>query len=130
MRNLVIGVAGLTLVATLATVILWLVGQQIAAAVIGSCTFFLWLALLVTVVAVVVSWWSASLMQRGAELALRSQESDDRRDAIQIKAVADLAKVLMRQTQSQYPALPLPSQQGEWLPELAEFNVVEGECHD
>lgn len=127
MKYLVITLGTVTLIATLAAVILWELGYQVIGAVVGVTTFFLWLALLVTATATVVSWWSASLMQRGAELALRSQESDDRRDTVLIKSIADLTRTLLRHSQPELPALPLPSQQTDWLPALSEYDVVEGE---
>ena len=61
-------------------------------------------------------------------LALRSQESDDRRDAVLIRSISDMTRALLRQSQPEVPALPLPSQQQEWLPPLSEFaEVVDGE---
>jgi len=74
--------------------------------------------------------WAAMLMGKGADLTIRSQESDDQRDIAQIKAATDLVKVLMRkeeQAQRQQPTLPMPQQQN-WLPPLNEFS--DGEYHE
>jgi len=74
--------------------------------------------------------WAAMLMGKGADLTIRSQESDDQRDIAQIKAATDLVKVLMRkeeQAQRQQPTLPIPQQQ-HWLPPLNEFS--DGEYHE
>lgn len=128
MKQLIITLTSLTLIAILTTLGLWLAGQPVAAAVIGAFSFFACLALLVAATAVVVSWWSATLMQRGATLSLRSQESDDRRDVAQIRAIGALATTLLRQARPEQPALPLissPSQ--EWLPPLDEFGEKAGE---
>lgn len=126
MKHLVITLTGLTLIATLATVGLHLANQPAWAAGVGVFTFFLWLSLLVTATAVVVSWWSASLMERGAVLALRSQESDDRRDVALIKSISNMTRALLRLNRPELPALPLSSQ-SSWLPELSE---IEGEFEE
>lgn len=117
-KSLAIGGTILTIMVAGASVGLWLIGQEVGAILLG-------IALLIAIAVVVSSLWAAALVKLGVEIALRSQESDDRRDAIQIKAVADLAKVLMRQSQLNIPpSLPLPSQQN-WLPQLEDFS--EGE---
>jgi Na+-transporting methylmalonyl-CoA/oxaloacetate decarboxylase gamma subunit len=121
MKQVLIGLGVLTLIATLATVGLVLFGQGVAAAIVGTMTVFFWLALLIVATVAISSWWSGQLMRQGAELALRSQESDDRRDVALLKTLSSLSR-----TQRQQPALPMPQQQGDWLPELSEF-VSEGE---
>lgn len=75
---------------------------------------------------VVASAWSALLLRAGAELTLRSQESDDERDIAQAKVTIEMIKA-MRQMQGQ-PTLPMPQQQQNWLPELSEF--AEGEFEE
>lgn len=132
--NPVVALIVLTAVATLLTIGLALYGHETAAAIIGTATFFLWLSLIVVTTAVVVSWWSATLMGRGAEIALRSQESDDRRGTAMIHGLTALTQTVMRQSQPDRMALPLPSQEsGSWLPEVTNFNlddVVDGELDD
>lgn len=130
MKQVLIGVGTLTLIATLATVGLWLAGYPVAAALIGAGAFFSWLALLVVGTVAVTTLWSASLMERGAQLALRSQESDDRRDIAQMRAFALLSRTMFAVLRGQQqPMLPLPSQdtEADWLPQLAEYNEVDGD---
>jgi len=131
--NPVIMLIGLTALATALTIGLALLGYETGAAIIGTATFFLWLSLIVVTTAVVVSWWSATLMERGAQIALTAQVSDDKRDIAQIRAVGDLAKILWHQTQPERLALPLPSQQADkWLPDVTGFDVpdVEGDVYE
>ena len=116
---------GLTAVATLLTVGLALFGRLVAAAVIGTATFFLWLSLLVVTTAVVVSWWSAMLMERGANIALTATVSDDRRDVAMINAITKMTG-WWKENQPELPTLPLPSQVN-WLDEL---DVVDAEMEE
>jgi len=71
--------------------------------------------------------WTAIVMRWGADLTIRSQESDDERDIAQIKAATDLVKVLVRLTpsQSDLPALPMPDQQSSWLCDYEEGDYTE-----
>lgn len=120
----------LTAVATLLSIGLALWGHETAAAIIATATFFLWLSLLVVTTAVVVSWWSARLMERGAEIALSAQVSDDKRDVAMIKGITTLTQMVARQTQSELPALPLPSKPQDYLPQLTEFTEADFEEMD
>ncbi len=59
------------------------------------------------------SWWSARLMQAGANIALTAQTSDDNRDRAQIGALAGLVKETLKitgrsQAPTQYPQLSIP----------------------
>jgi len=127
MKQLVITLGSLTAASTLTTLGLWAFDQRVAAAVVGSATMFLWLGLLIVGTVAITAWWTKSTMEAGAGIALKAQESDDKRDVAQIQAVGSLAKVLMRQTRPEYPALPMPQQEADWLPALSEFDVVDGE---
>jgi len=120
---------GLTAVATLLTIGLTLFGHPTAAAIIGTATFFLWLSLLVVTTAVVVSWWSASLMERGANIALTATVSDDRRDVAMINAITKMTGWWKENQPEQLPALPRPSQM-DWLPQLNEYDVVDAEMEE
>jgi len=121
---------GLTAVATLVTIGLALAGHETAAAIIGTATFFLWLSIVIVTTAVVVSWWSAKLMERGAQIALVAQTSDDKRDVAMINAVSKLSS-WWKESQPDRLALPLPSQEAErWLPEVTAFDVVDTEAND
>lgn len=115
---------GLTAVATLLTIGLALFGYKTAAAIIGTATFFLWLSLLVVTTAVVVSWWSATLMERGANIALTATVSDDRRDVAMINAITKMTGWWKENQPEQLPALPLPSQT-DWLDEIEEGEFEE-----
>lgn len=117
MKNLISGLGTITGIATIVTVGLVAAGHPTIAAIIGAGAFFSWLALLVVSVVGVTTWWSANLMERGAELALRSQESDDRRDAALLRTLSTIAR------QRQQAALPMLPQSGEWLPPLSELEV-------
>lgn len=128
-KVVVLVLGGVTLLATLATIGLWLFGQHVAAAIVGTATLFGWLALFGVVIAVVVSWWSASLMERGAHIALVAQTSDDKRDVAMIGAVSKLAS-WWRESQPDRLALPLPSQQTDWLPEVNRFDLADVEVGD
>lgn len=65
------------------------------------------------------SWWSAYLLQNGAQIALTAQESDDRRDERQMGALAQLMREGVKTgrdyakvEQPQYPALPFGGDNG------------------
>jgi len=120
---------GLTVVATLLTIGLATFGHPTAAAIVGTATFFLWLSLLVVTTAVVVSWWSANLMERGANIALTATVSDDKRDIAMIGALTKLTAWKESHQPEQLPALPMPSQT-DWLPALSEYDVVDAEMED
>ena len=122
----VFALLGVTALATLATVGLAMFGYTAAAGIVGTATFFLWLSLLVVTTAVVVSWWSATLMERGANIALTATVSDDRRDVAMINAVSKMTGWWRENQPEQLPALPMPSQT-TWLDEL---DVVDAEMED
>ena len=74
--------------------------------------------LLLTVALLIVAfglgcWWSGKLMERGATLALQARGSDDRRETMQINALASLMKEAVKSGQAvgqptlPYPRLPL-----------------------
>ena len=90
----------LAVIVALANVWLWLKGHdELAIAMIVFVTA------LVSFVA--ASAWAALLLRAGAQIAVQSQESDDKRDIAQAKVAIELIKA-MRQMQGQYPALPEP----------------------
>lgn len=70
-------------------------------------------------------------MERGAQIALVAQTSDDTRDVAMINAISKMS-AWWKESQSQL-ALPLPIQQTDWLPEVSSFDladVVDGEVGD
>ena len=57
------------------------------------------------------SWWSKMLMSEGASIALKAQESDDKRDSSQIRDIVGLVREVVRikgisSPQNDYMALP------------------------
>lgn len=68
-------------------------GITIAASVIGTLA-------IVGGVWVLSSMWTASLMDRGAEIALRSQESDDVRDRNQTASLTALVREVIKMKES------------------------------
>jgi len=57
------------------------------------------------------SWWSSQLIERGASIALQAQTSDDRRDTVQMNALAGLVKETLKigsdlPNHTPYPSLP------------------------
>ena len=91
-KHPIVFVGILTLTATLVAIILWGLGHRVAGTVVGMTTILLWLLLIIVTTAAGVSWWSASLMERGANIALNAQISDDRRDVQLLKTTSDMMK--------------------------------------
>ncbi len=114
----------LTVVATLASVVLWTFDYRIVSIVMGMTTILLWLILIIMTTAVGVSWWSANLMERGANIALNAQISDDKRDVQLLKTTGDMMK-MWQQTQSDLPALPMPESSDSWRCEFEEGDYTE-----
>lgn len=130
MKQILIILVVVNIVAIILTVGLWTSGYEVAGAVLGMGGAAGWLVLVVFGAFAAGSWWSRVLMESGANVALRAQESDDRRDTAMIAAISKLAG-WWRENQAQQPALPMPSQQGEWLPVLREYeDVVEGSVEE
>jgi hypothetical protein len=81
--------------------------------------------------------WSRETMRDGADIALKAQQVNDAWDARKTVALAALMREgarIGRQIvgKTGVPALPMPDQGGDWLPDLVEFslsddNVIEGE---
>ena len=61
------------------------------------------------------SWWTGQIMERGANIALKAQVSDDRRDTVQLNAIAGLVKETLKLRDKGsagvvgYPALSSPA---------------------
>jgi len=104
-------------VIALANVGLWLSNHQELA--IAMLMFVGALALFI-----LASAWSAVLLRAGGELAIRSQESDNKLDIEQARLIGEMIRAA-RQGQ---PALPPPQQQQlSWLPayEEGEYSELE-----
>jgi len=74
------------------------------------------------------SWWSSQLIERGAKIALQAQNSDDRRDTVQVRALAGLVKETLRARDTMpdntpYPILPFRDNAPEERPIEATFTV-------
>jgi hypothetical protein len=138
MRYIVGGLGALTLAATIATAVLWLLGSHVSAAIIGAAMTFLWLALIVVATVAVTAWWTRQTMRDGADIALKAQQINDQWDTRKTAALGALMREGARigwqaiGGRANPPALPMPDQGGDWLPDLVEFslsddNVIEGE---
>ena len=55
------------------------------------------------------SWWSSQLLERGANIALKAQTGDNRREASQINALAGLMKETLKLGGGLNQAPPYPS---------------------
>jgi len=122
---LVLGLGSVLL--TVTTVVLWATGNQVAAAILGTAAFFVWLSLIVVTAVAVGAWWTRKAMADGANIALQAQTVNDQWDARKTAAFATLAKEMYRAGQAALPggqnlALPMPSQRlDEWLPAATSF---------
>lgn len=123
-KHPVVFVGGLTLMATLASTILWALDYRVASTVVGMTTILLWLLFIIVATAAVASWWSAGLMERGANIALNAQVSDDKRDVQLLKTTGDMMRT-WQQAQSDLPALPMPGQKDGWLCDFEEGDYEE-----
>jgi hypothetical protein len=138
MRYTVSGLGVLTLAATVAAVLLWAFGERVGAAIVGTATVLLWLALIVVATVAVTAWWTRQTMRDGADIALKAQQINDAWDTRKTAALGALMREgakIGRQViigRANPPALPMPDQGGDWLPDLVEFslsddNVIEVE---
>lgn len=134
MKQIAIGLGIVTAAMLISVVILAKLGYVVIAAILGTAMVFFFLAFLICSTVAVTAWWTRETMRAGAEIGLRAQESDDKRDIALISGLTNLARELLKRTQAPaLPAPPLPSQQANaFLPPLDELaDVVEGEVnHD
>ena len=105
------------------TIYFLLVGDQVAATFTGTLTAGLVLAFTHTLALTVGAHYSRHTMEKGADIALRAQETNDRWDE---RKTAAFGKIMIegarigRSTQpTDFPPLPLPSQAIDWLPPIA-----------
>jgi hypothetical protein len=109
------GMMGLGTVALITGVLWSVLGGTVLAIIFGS-------TILVTIILsafALGSWWSSRLIQQGAAIALKAQGSDDRRDMIQMNALAGLVKETLKirgslPVQNQYAALPFRPEATPW----------------
>ena len=68
------------------------------------------------------SWWTHQVMQSGARIALEAQASDDNRDQIQLRSIANILKdfsMLSRELSRQTPK-QVPGRTTDYPPRLVE----------
>lgn len=115
-----------TAVMSLVAVGLYLIGYYVIAAVAGTAIAALYILLIVVITAYVTRKNTIETMESGAEIALRAQQINDTWDAKKtasaVTAIREGVK-LGAATRSiprpnEVPALPLPSQAGDWIPPL------------
>lgn len=110
---------GGTIGVTLISIVLWAFGQKVVATALATFAAFAWLGSIILTTAIVASWWSATLMERGAKLVEAAIVQDDRSDGIMMQQIGNLVSQILRlmQTQAEGTTAPLPSQQLEdWMP--------------
>lgn len=102
----------LALIALILGLLWWAIGGQALAISFGALV----LILVIFAAFGVGSWWTASVMERGARIALVAQTSDDKRDGEMLRLVGSIAKEGVRIGRDQakaevpqYPQLPAPN---------------------
>lgn len=132
MKFVTVFVSGGSVLTTIAGIILWAVGSEVAAAIVLTTTVLLWLIVVIVATVGITTWWTRQTMQQGAELVLRAQDINDRWDASKIGSLAGLmregAKMARfngaRPEDKALPPMVLSGQSDHtWLPELVEFNT-------
>lgn len=102
----------------------WVLCNCCIAAIVGTATSALYVLLIVLITAYVTRKNTIETMESGAEIALRAQQINDTWDAKKtasaVTAIREGVK-LGAATRSiprpnEVPALPLPSQAGDWIP--------------
>jgi len=115
-KQIITAVLSLIIILFLATVGLWILGHGTLAIGVGAFTFFaLELAWTLAVFAL-GAWWSFVQYQAGADIAIRSQESDDQRDIAMMNALSRIIDVVIKrapdispQPDSSFPTFDRPS---------------------
>jgi hypothetical protein len=117
--------------ATLIAVGLYLIGYYVFAAIIGTAVSALYALLIVLITAHVTRRNTIETMERGAEIALKAQQINDTWDAKKtasaVTAVREGVKlgVSTSSRPPNVPALPLPSQAGDWIPPLESMPTLD-----
>jgi len=106
-------------------------GNQVAAAVTGTMTLGIILAVTHVSAFAVGAWYTKGAMTMGADVALRAQETNDRWDERKTVAFGQLMREgarIGRQVAGGQPnvmPLPLPSQGLDWLPPVSALDTGE-----
>jgi len=117
------------LVVFVPTLIFLAIDQDVAAAVTGTMTVGVLLAITHVAAFAAGTWYTRTAMHLGADIVIRAQETNDRWDERKTKVFGDLVREGARIGRSSAPAaeatmavsLPLPSQDVSWLPAPTEF---------
>ena len=120
-----------TAVVSLVTIGLYLIGHYVIAAAVGTATGALYVLLIVLITAHVTRKNTIETMESGAEIALRAQQINDTWDAKKtasaVTAIREGVKLgaATLPRPNQVPALPLPSQAGDWIPPLESMPTLD-----
>jgi len=134
-KIIIIGLMVISVAIGMMAFIVWLANHPIAAAILGTLTGSLVIMIIVVATIGITTWWTRQTMKDGAQIALTAQHVNDTWDAQKTKAFAQLAGTMYTHSsralaQQDMPALPMPTQDGNWLPMLQEFSpndVVDAE---
>lgn len=124
--NLIGALTLLALGLTAAAPLTWLAGFPVLAAVLATAVAALGLLIIVLVTAYVTRRNTIETLQLGADIALKAQHINDTWDAKKTKALADVMREGARMGRNNIgveplPALPLPSQSDDWLPDMIDL---------
>jgi hypothetical protein len=125
-KGILIGLGAFFLVVFVPTLVFLVLGQDVAAAVTGTVTVGVLLAISHVGAFAAGMWYTRAAMHMGAEIAIRAQETNDRWDERKTKVFGDLVREGARIGRAGAPQadvlpLPLPSQDVSWLPAPIEF---------
>jgi len=125
-KVVLIGLGVFFLVVFVPTLVFLALDQDVAAAVTGTMTVGVLLAITHVAAFAAGTWYTRTAMHMGADIAIRAQETNDRWDERKTKVFGDLVREGARIGRAGAPAaeilpLPLPSQDVSWLPAPAEF---------
>ncbi len=125
-KVVLIGLGVFFLVVFVPTLVFLALDQDVAAAVTGTMTVGVLLAITHVAAFAAGTWYTRTAMHMGADIAIRAQETNDRWDERKTKVFGDLVREGARIGRASAPAaeilpLPLPSQDVSWLPAPTEF---------
>lgn len=125
-KVVLIGLGVFFLVVFVPTLVFLALDQDVAAAVTGTMTVGVLLAITHVSAFAAGMWYTRAAMHMGADIAIRAQETNDRWDERKTKVFGDLVREGARigRTSASSPEvlpLPLPSQDVSWLPAPTEF---------
>jgi hypothetical protein len=126
MKTVLIGLGVFFLVVFVPTLVFLALDHDVAAAVTGTMTVGVLLAITHVSAFAAGMWYTRAAMHMGADIAIRAQETNDRWDERKTKVFGDLVREGARIGRASTPSaevlpLPLPSQDVSWLPAPTEF---------